>query len=463
MLPRSSNAGNAAPDRFAGSFRRLLKSATGTAALQVVSNGAGFLTALLLARFLGPDGYGLYAFSFAWAGVLVLVATLGADRFLVRGIAVYEVQRRWPLIKGLLKRTNQLVLLSSGVLAIAGAVIAITWMSPSLRLPFSVAMLLVPFTALTLLRQGAMQAFGRVVVGQLPENLIRPILILSGIIILEWVAPSALSPASALIINVSAVGVAFAVGTALLLRHLPEEIRLSASTYETRWWLRSSVSMMLIAGGFLLNSYVGILAIGTLGGPAKAGVYAVVQNSTAVVVLFLTAANMALAPVVARLHARGDRRQLELTTQRVALAGFIASAPFCIAFIVFPDAFLHLFGSGFQTGSTALAIVAIGQLVSAAAGPSGNVLMMTGHERIAARVVGIAAAVNLVLAVLLVPPLGVTGSGIAFAASVVLWNVALVLVARRRLGINVTAFQRLAVDDRAVIAQDACSRDTTSE
>ena len=59
-------------------------------------------------------------------------------------------------------------------------------------------MLLVPLTALTLLRQGAMQAFGRVVSGQLPEFLIRPLLILAGILLLEWLGRGILSPTTAL-------------------------------------------------------------------------------------------------------------------------------------------------------------------------------------------------------------------------------------------------------------------------
>ena len=166
-------------------FRQLLRSASGTAILQATSNGAGFLAALLLARFLGREAYGRYAFSFAWAGLLALLATLGADRFLVRGIAVYDVHRQWPMMKGLLHRTNQLVVFTSAGIASIGCIVALRWMSPALQVPFCIAMLLVPLTALALLRQGAMQALGRVVSGQLPEYLIRPLIILSGICILR--------------------------------------------------------------------------------------------------------------------------------------------------------------------------------------------------------------------------------------------------------------------------------------
>jgi O-antigen/teichoic acid export membrane protein len=203
--------------------------------------------------------------------------------------------------------------------------------------------------------------------------------------------------------------------------------------------------MMLIGGVWMFNNYVGTLVTGTLRGPSVAGVYNVVQTSAAVIVLFLVAANMPLAPVVARLYARGDRQQLESTTEHMAIAGLLVSVPVCAVLAIVPGFFLGIFGPGFRVGSTALTIVALSQLVNAATGPAGNVLIMTGHQLAAVRAIGVAALVNLLLAILLVPPLGVTGGAIAFSVSLVLWNVALVVVARRRLGINVTVFHRLAL------------------
>jgi O-antigen/teichoic acid export membrane protein len=64
---------------------------------------------------------------------------------------------------------------------------------------------------------------------------------------------------------------------------------------------------------------------------------------------------------------------------------------------------------------------------------------------------GVAAGLvaNVVLAIVLVPPLGVTGGAIAFASSLVLWNTVLVVLARRHVGVNVTAFRRLSLQTPA--------------
>jgi O-antigen/teichoic acid export membrane protein len=422
----------------------MLVKASGTLALQASSMAMGFATTVLLARLLGAELYGRYVFALAWASVLIIPAILGLDRFLVRGIATYDVRQRWDLMKGLLRRTNQLVLCSSLVIALGGWIVAFVWLSPSLRWPFCVAMLLIPVTCLTLLRQGAMQAYGRVVSGQLPEYVVRPILILLGIAALDAVGGNALTPTSALSVNVAGVAVAFAVGIVLLKRALPSALRESRAQYRTREWIAASLPMMLVSGIWAANSYLTIVLVGVTQNPRAAGVFSVVQKGGELIVILLVAANMSLAPVIARLQAHGDRLSLEYATQRIAKAAFIASTPIAAAFLVFPGVYLGIFGAGFGAGSTALTIIAVGQLVNAAAGPAGNVLLMTGHERVAVKGIAMGLLTNLVVGLVLIPPFGVTGAATAFTASLIVWNVALVVSVRRRLGINATAFRVLS-------------------
>jgi O-antigen/teichoic acid export membrane protein len=428
---------------------KLFARASATAILQGASSLMAFVLAVLLARFLGSRGYGHYALAFAWSTLLGVPAILGLNTFLVRGIAVYEVRKQWGLMKGLLFRANQLVLIASSAIAVCGIGVAITFLSPSFRGPFCVAMLLVPVTSLTLLRQGAMQGFGRVVQGQFPEYLIRPLLIIVGVLMLEFVGNGALTPTTALGANLIGVSVAFVVGILLLRRALPTVLRTVRSEYVTREWLRVSLPMMLISGVWIANNYLTTLIVGAFDGARAAGVYTAVQKGAEVIVILLYATNMALAPAIARLHARKDWTGLERTTEHMARATLVVSAPVAIAFMVFPHLYLGLFGTGFQTGAAALIILALGQLINAAAGPSGNVLLMTGQERVAVRGVGAGLVANIVLAIVLVPLFGVTGGAIAFASSLALWNTVLVVLARRIVGINVTAFSFLSIRSRS--------------
>lgn len=428
-------------------LRSVLSRASWTAVLQATSSGAGFLTSLLLARFLSTDEYGLYVVAFAWAGVLGSVGTLGFDRFLVRGMAVYELRSQWPLMRGLLRRTNEIVAGASMIIAVTGCLVAVVALNGPLKIPFSVAMLLIPITSLTLVRQGAMQALGRVVSGQFPEYFLRPILIIVVIPLMAVGWGPTLTATSALTVNVAAVTVALVLGAYMLRQALPAQVREAEPRYDQKAWLGAAVPMMFISGAWILNNYVGIVMMGALGGAAQAAVYSVVQSIAGLIVLFLVATNMPLAPIAANLHARGSREELERVTERVARIGLYVSVPVCIVVALVPGIFLSVFGPSFAVGETALRVVALAQLVNAAAGPAGNVLIMSGNERSALLGIGGGVVVNIVAAAVLIPLLGVTGGGIAFAASLITWNVALVAIARVRLGINVTAFGKFALQE----------------
>lgn len=421
-------------------LNRLFAMASGTLVLQICSYGGAFTVSLLLAHFLGKSGYGIYALANSWATLLAFPAILGFDRFLIRGLSVYQERREWGLGRGLLIRTNHLVLCASLAVGGVAAVVALLFCSPALGLPLAVAMLLIPINNLVQLRQGAMQAFRRVVLGQIPENLIRPGIIVVALIALRTVAPSAVTPLSAVSVAVFATAVALLLGAVWLVRVLPEQIATATATYRTREWLRAAVPMMLVASVTLINNQVSVLLVGAIAGHESAGVFNVAETGGTITALVLYACLMPLTPELARLNAREDYAHMEHTARRVAQWALVGSIPVAAAFSLAPTFFLGLFGHGFDEGSTAMTIMSLSQLVNAAAGPCGMVLLMTGHERLATLGVGLGLASNVIFSMVFIPVLGITGGAIGEATSTVVWNIVMLYLVRRAVGINCGAF-----------------------
>ena len=83
-----------------------------------------------------------------------------------------------------------------------------------------------------------------------------------------------------------------------------------------------------------------------------------------------------------------------------------------------------------------LAILTAGQLVNCAFGSATALLNMTNNEKWNTLAFGGAMAVNLALAILLVPRFGGTGAAVAAAISVVLRNCLLWTAARKLTGID---------------------------
>ena len=84
-------------------------------------------------------------------------------------------------------------------------------------------------------------------------------------------------------------------------------------------------------------------------------------------------------------------------------------------------------------------ILAVGQLLNVASGPVGTILSMSRQERFVG--IGMLASVvcNILLNYLLIPQYGVNGAAIATAISVGVWNLLMIVFAKRILGINANA------------------------
>jgi O-antigen/teichoic acid export membrane protein len=94
------------------------------------------------------------------------------------------------------------------------------------------------------------------------------------------------------------------------------------------------------------------------------------------------------------------------------------------------------FGSSYKSGTTALAILAFGQLINASFGSVGSLLNMTGNENDTLKGMVIAVVVNMVLNILLIPHFGIEGAAFSTVISCFFWNVILRNSVRRRLGIE---------------------------
>src|SRR5437763_16742943 len=102
---------------------RLLNAAAGLISLRVVFSALSFLLTVVLARWMGPQSFGIYSYSFAWVVLLCIPAIFGLDQLLVRGIAGHVANSEWGRVAGLLQRSTRTVLAASiSIVVLAAAV-----------------------------------------------------------------------------------------------------------------------------------------------------------------------------------------------------------------------------------------------------------------------------------------------------------------------------------------------------
>lgn len=422
--------------------RRLAKGAAGTFGLKIASTLLALLTSLLLARLLGAAGYGAYAYAMVWVMLLAVPGMLGMDKLLVREIAANQTKSQWGKTRGLLVWANTAVIFVS--IAIAALAIVIVWLLPwqfdaQMSSALLIALVMIPFVALTRARQASMAGFHRVVKGQLPERLIRPVLLILLVALASLALGDALSATWVIAINGVAVAVASFIGARQLYGSVPDVVKQSAPIYETRLWMQSALPLVLIGSLYAINERVGFIMLGAIRGAEDVGIYAVVFRGVELIKFLLLAVATILAPHVAGLYTSGNTIRLEGLLRKSSLISLLISLPIALALVIFGEWFLSLFGPDFVRGETALAILVAAQVFSAATGPVSMLLVMTGHQGDVLMAMGISAISNIALNAVLIPKLGLEGAAIAALSSLVIWNTILVVCAYRKLGINPTA------------------------
>jgi O-antigen/teichoic acid export membrane protein len=402
----------------------LVRGAAGTFVLNVAALVLGFLLALVLSRQLGAAGYGAYTFAFAWANLLSVPAVLGLTPVLVRNVAAYKTQARWPELRGILRRANQAVLAMSVVLvaAAAGTGSLLGLSDEDLWWPFLIGLTLVPVIAFSMIRLSALQALGHVLLARLPETIIAPALFLALVAVAASALGSSFSASWAIALQSAATLVAFAVGALMLSRRLPAGVARVPRVYETRAWSRSAAPLLLVSGLAAINVQAGAIVLGIAKDPADVGVFGA-AGRIAVLTGFLSLATVyPLMPAIARLHASGEQARLRILLPRSARIVLVLSSPLIVAFLAFPGAFLGLFGGDFGEGETVLRILVLGELVKLMLGSASMALAMTGLERQVLKGAAAGTATNLVLLAALVPGFGADGAAVALAVSALASN-----------------------------------------
>lgn len=445
----------AAPPGAKGSVRAgMMREAGGTFVLRMFQLGFGFLVAVLLSRTLGASDYGAYRYAIAWIELLAVPGMLGFHRLVMREVAAYHAGAAWGLLRGLVWRANQVVLVVS--LAVAGIAAGVVWLlapgdNALKRDALLLALLLLPLKTLTRLRQAAVQGLQRVVLSQLPEMLIAPVLFVALVLGAYLLLPDDDYSIRAVIpLQVVATAIAFGVGVVMLRALLPAPVRAAAPVYNTRGWLHSALPLLMVNGITVINIQATSIILGTLRASELVGIYAIANQGAALIQFVYMAANNTLAPAFARLHAQGETERLQRLVTQSARLILVFSLPIALGMIALGRVYLAIFGAEFKTGYTALLILVVGQVFNAATGSGGWLLTMTGEERAAAWGIGISASVNVVAALVMVPLWGLNGAALATAGAFMLQNVVLVWLIWRRLGVHATPLGRIAWPRRRV-------------
>ncbi len=423
--------------------------ARGAAGVFIVKSiGAGLLFALhiMLARFLGTEHYGFYVYVITWINILAILSLLGFQTSLVRFIAEYNANIKWGLLRGILRRSDQLVLASSVFVSLTCSIVVFfvrQRLTQELAVTFYIGFCLLPFITLCRLRHAALRAFKHVVKSELLLNIIRPIATGVGIVLLYLLLNGHISSSYAMTVDLLSVLVAAIAGTFFLYRVTPSFLTRIPPLFANREWLAVSFPLLLITGMNLLLKNTDVVMIGALRDSEQAGIYSAALKVSNLILFALTAVNSILAPIFSELFYTGQKKKLQRIVTLSARCIFVFTIVICVVLLVLGEFILRLFGDTFVVAYIPLSILLVGQVINSLAGSVGLIMSMSGQQNIMGIIIFISTIVNVALNSLLIPEYGFNGAAIATTVSMSLWNISMLFYVRIKLGINSTAIARV--------------------
>lgn len=404
----------------------------GTAGLMLISRGLAMISGIIYARYLGPEQFGLYSFALAIITMASLPVVAGLPNLLIREIANFHLEEKWPLLAGVINWSRTYVFgLSIVIIVFMYLGLYFNFFKSALSNLLWFAVLLIPLRGF-LTQQGAvLNGFRKPILAQLPVQILAPTITL---IILCFYIFSGVDLTSSKLINISILAylLAFCVSAILLNRTIKSSTKKCSPQYTIKNWHTSLLPFTLTAFVCTLNTELASVFLGGGVDNESVAYFKVAMQAVALIALGLTSVNMVIMPNVARLYKKGDLKGTqELLTKSVRLSALV-SLPIIFVLIIFGEFVITLlFGKEYLRVYPILVILCFGELVNVLMGSVGVVLNMTGNEKNALKTHFITLILNLVLLATLVPLYGDIGAAVSVSVSVVCWNVLMAINVKR--------------------------------
>lgn len=416
-------------------------------AIRIVSAAIAFISQVLMARWMGGFEYGVFVVVWVAAIIIGSLACFGAHTAIIRFIPEY-------LEKGLLAELRG-VLLTSRLFSTASSLIIAAIGYGLIRLfedrlenyyvaPFLLATVALPMIALADVLQGISRANSWALAALSPTYILRPVLILVGLDVAVTLGypPTAETAMVAAIAATYVTTIVQWIGvTAFADRRVPPGPR----RYPFADWIGVTLPIFLIESFIYLLTNADVLVVGAFMQPDEVAVYFATAKTLALVHFVYFAVKAGVAQRYAR-YAHGENRaELAAFARDTAAWTFWPSLVMAGAVLALGLPMLRLFGPGFEAGYPLLYVLVLGVVARSSVGPAESLLTMSGHQNTCAAIYGVTLAIYLLLAIVLIPVLGLWGAAIALAASTMFEASALAHAVWRKLGIAMVVFLPAAV------------------
>ena len=412
-----------------------LRGMAGVFALRITITALSFALITLAARTMSLSAFGTYSILFSAAGLFCIVATVGQQVLVMRSWNEYSANRRTGLLKGALVFAG----LISGLGSVLVAVPFYLWFAASMGslVALSVTLYLVALSVLLTTSHLVRTAIG-VGIGDGAGNLS---LTLPPTIYLVWMLVTGTAAQLDVIFFLMAGGAVaciawHAASMARLIRLAYPEFAKTPAVFDMPSWRSRSLKLWLSNGLEASNQYLDVLIVGALMSPGIAGAYFVTSRLANAFAMATDAIHMFSTRHIPDLYYRKKFGELGALLDHVSGVTLLVIVAGMAAVIGAGHWMLLVFSEAYVPYYSALVTLSFGMAAVAASGPSGSILMLTGHESRYLGIIGSSVALRVIGFAVLIPMFGVMGAAMATTLSFVFMAFMLAMSAKTMTGID---------------------------
>ena len=347
----------------------LLRKASGSALLKASSLLLGFLTSILLARTLGPDEFGRYAYAFSVISLAALPVGTALNQFVMRESARSLALDSPALIKGLIKRSYVWVS-SIGLLVCGSLWWWVTARSDDTELMWGLP--IIPLMALVALRTELLRGAGLILKSQWPDMVLRPLSFV--VLTCGLMATSGLTAGTALV----AYGAALVITLFTIVRLFrsgiaTEKYRETQAEFDDGRWISSMPWFMAISAIGAGSTLSGAIILGLVNTDvSQVAAFQLGLSFSALVGLPLVIVNLVVGPQITQWWEAGDKDAcVVLLSKMTRLAAGVSLVGGALV-LYMPEIILGVFyGDAYEYGVKTLQVLVVSQMVNVAFGPVG--------------------------------------------------------------------------------------------
>lgn len=417
----------------------------GAAAIGIITNG-------LLARMLSLEEFGAYLLAFSIVSVGAVIGALGLPKTMVQFIAENMARDQPGRARKAIYKT-----LGLGVLGTLGVGLAYLLIFGDLvgkylfHSPLLVAVtgLTAGWMAISVMQEIMAETFrglhdirmatllGGLATGGKSGGLIMRVMLLACVVLL-WSTGVQTDLRTVMLASVGSGAASALLAVLLLQRRVASlDARGAENPISAKDTLRDAFPTLLISlTSLVLLTSSDLWILGAFRSQDEVAIYGAAARLVALIGMPLLITNLVLPPIIAEMYTRGKTAELERTLRSYSTLCGLPALLLLIGFVLLGGPILGLvYGSAYQSGTMVLVILSLGKLAAVWSGSCGAVLQFTGHQTSLLRVNLLISPLFIVGALLVVREYGPVGVASMTAAGLVLQNVVMVMVAKRKIGI----------------------------